>query len=218
MKRKIIDTGDGSHSIFVEGLEESYHSAFGAVTESMHVFIHAGLMQIRKDPVHILEAGFGTGLNAFLSLELSIREKRLIHYTAIEKYPLVKEEWEKLNYSRFVTGVPAGALEGLHSCEWETWQEIGDCFRLFKTRQDIRDFHAGTGFDLVYFDAFAPGIQPELWSPEVFSRLHSVMNEGGMLVTYSVKGQVRRDLAAAGFRIEKLPGAAGKRHMLRAVK
>lgn len=222
MKRHLATTGDGSLTIFVPQLDEHYHSIHGAVQESRHVFIRAGLQKLRPEgsnsKLRILEVGMGTGLNVLLTAVESHSRPMVIHYTAVEKYPLQSEEWQALPYGELVTD---GGLiyESIHSSPWEAESPLSEHFQLHKIQGDIGSLdlphHA---FDLVYYDAFAPSAQPELWTETVFSLIYQSMAPEGILVTYCVKGSVRRALQAAGFRVEKIPGPPGKREMTRAYK
>ncbi|HET9747179.1 MAG TPA: tRNA (5-methylaminomethyl-2-thiouridine)(34)-methyltransferase MnmD [Chitinophagaceae bacterium] len=231
MDRKIILTGDGSHSISVPELNVPYHSIYGAVQESMHVFINAGFYQaIKSTParqIKILEVGFGTGLNALLTLVEAEKIKTKVYYEAIELYPLNNEEIRTLNYCRHLNRPELQPIfEELHSCKWEKEIPITKYLALLKRNDNLLNL-AGrrTGpefpepmklFELIYFDAFAPNAQPELWTKEVFDRMYAMLEPGGILVTYCSKGDVRRAMIAAGFEVEKLPGPPRKREMLRA--
>lgn len=218
MKRRLIITEDGSSSIYTEEFGENYHSGFGAINESMHIFISCGLDYIKKKAIRILEVGFGTGLNAYLTLHRSIERDISIHYLGIEKYPLHKAEWESLNYTDIIPQSNPGEFELLHSSEWEEWSSINNFFNLLKTCQALEDFQTPLKFDLVYFDAFSPDIQPELWTLDIFRKIYNSMNAEGLLLTYTSKGQVKRNLTEVGFRIERIEGPKGKRHILRAFK
>ncbi len=216
MQRKIVISDDGSHTFYVESLDEHYHSSFGAISESKYVFIEAGLLSSPvKDP-GILEIGFGTGLNALLTFVHAGRNRR-IKYFSLEKYPLQKDEWTLLNYT-------AGNKElskyfhMMHSADWNEWLLINTGFTLFKSQSDYNEFTPEGRYDIVYFDAFSPDVQPDLWCKENFEKLYRCMNKEGILVTYSAKGVVRRVLIECGFKVEKLPGPQGKRHMLRAYR
>ena len=212
-------TEDGSSTLFIPELNEHYHSTFGAVQESRHIFIHEGYEHIRTSPVRIFEAGFGTGLNAFLTFLASEKEGKTVHYTTIEKFPLDDSIVHLLNYPQIVHPANADIFQALHTAEWNRDTRISDHFTLHKMTGDIRNVKLDENFfDLVYFDAFGPNVQPELWTEEIFQMLYKAMREGSCLVTYSVKGSVRRALRAAGFTLEKLPGPPGKREMTRATK
>jgi tRNA U34 5-methylaminomethyl-2-thiouridine-forming methyltransferase MnmC len=223
-------TGDGSHTLFVPSLNEHYHSTFGAVTESDHIFIKAGLASLPAgmEMVSILEIGFGTGLNAFLACLYAQQNHLMLYYTALEKYPLPDGMEKSLNFSiemtsRFEAHAESRSLIindlffSLHQICWKKWHEITPFFRLLKIEEDLLAFQpAAENFDLVFFDAFGPDVQPEMWTEEVFRKIAVGMRPGGILVTYSTKGVVKRNLKAAGFSIEKLPGPPGKREILRA--
>lgn len=214
-------TDDGSHSLIREDTGEGYHSRNGAVTESLHVFIGAGFDAVKdRDQIHILEVGFGTGLNAFLTIVRTFSLTKEIHYDAIEPFPLEEEIYKQLNYPHFAGNlVPKGLFIWLHESEWEKPVRISRYFRLRKFKCRFDDFNPeGEKYDLIYFDAFSPEIQPELWTPAVFSRIFAVMKPGGILVTYCAKGYVRRSLISLGFLVERLQGPKGKREMLRAAK
>ena len=221
MNREIIITGDGSHSISVPDLNVAYHSIHGAITESMHVFIKAGLIDseiFEYIGVHqVLEVGFGTGLNALLTLIEADKHKNRIYYTAIELYPLNEEITNQLNYCEQLN-LPQynPRFERMHEIEWEEMYEISEYFRLTKTKCNVADFATNDLFDIIYFDAFAPAAQPELWTKEIFEKMYSLLKPAGILVTYCSKGDVKRNMIAAGFEVEKLQGPPKKREMIRA--
>jgi tRNA U34 5-methylaminomethyl-2-thiouridine-forming methyltransferase MnmC len=225
MDRKIILTSDGSHSISVPAMGVTYHSIHGAIQESRHVFIEAGLkhLVLRKHSassrIRILEMGLGTGLNALLTLVESGQLHLAIDYTALELFPLASQEAQDLNYCTLLEQERFKPLfENIHTSDWERPVPITDYFSLEKKKISVLDFPGDQNFDLVYFDAFAPNAQPELWTTSVFEKLFSMVNPGGLLVTYCSKGEVRRAMKAAGFEVEKLPGPPRKREMLRARK
>jgi tRNA U34 5-methylaminomethyl-2-thiouridine-forming methyltransferase MnmC len=212
-------TEDGSTTLFIPELNEHYHSIHGAVQESMHIFIREGYAQIRNFPARIFEAGFGTGLNAFLTFLVSEKEGRAIHYSTIEKYPLEDHLVRLLNYPEKTDPAKAEVFQAIHDAPWGQDIRISEHFTLYKMKGDLREVQLPhKSFDLVYFDAFGPAVQPELWTEEIFRMLYKSMKEGACLVTYSVKGSVTRALKAAGFSLEKLPGPPGKREMTRATK
>lgn len=221
MKIEFEITGDGSHTLFVPILNEHYHSTHGAVQESNHVYIEAGLKQCLKPEIELLEIGFGTGLNAFLTCLEGGRSGKKINYTALELHPLRIEEARKLNYvSRTAPGKEELFLQ-LHRVSWGGWEAIDTWFTLRKLLRNAAEhaaFAFAETFDVVYFDAFAPDKQPEMWSQEVFEALFRVCNRGAVLTTYCAKGSVRRMLQRAGFTVERLPGPPGKREMLRGRK
>lgn len=213
MKRIIEQTADGSATLFVPELNEHYHSVKGARTESQHIFIDMGLKASEAVEPYILEVGFGTGLNALLTLETAEAAQRKVHYTGIELYPLSWEMIEPLGYSN------NPLFKTLHIIPWEEDTIITPCFTLRKVQANFTTFTTNRLFDIIYFDAFAPEKQPEMWSQELFDRLHVIMSEKGILTTYCAKGVVRRMLQTAGFTVERLPGPpGGKREILRARK
>ncbi len=223
MQRQLIVTKDGSHSVSIPEMNVTYHSVHGAVQESKHVFINAGLLASEVFDyagVHcVLEIGFGTGLNALLTLAEADRHQNRIYYTAIEPFPLDEDQAAQLNYCRQPDLQRYQPLfEKMHQCGWEEMVEISQHFRLTKTKKSLFDLPPESLFFLVYFDAFAPAAQPELWTKEVFQKLYAMLLPGGILVTYCSKADVRRAMEAAGFVIEKIPGPRGKREMIRARK
>jgi tRNA U34 5-methylaminomethyl-2-thiouridine-forming methyltransferase MnmC len=218
VKPEIIITEDGSHTLYVRDIDEHYHSVHGAVTESQHVFIDAGLKSVKGKHIEIFEMGFGTGLNALLTLAEAKRTGKIVHYTAVEKFPLGHEIIGLLNYESLFPPSGAEFFEMLHKCPWNQDTVITEDFTINKILGDFCSLDIRERFDLVYFDAFAPSKQPELWTREVFTKIHMSMRSGAILTTYSSKGLVRRNMADAGFRVEKLPGPPGKREMIHAIK
>ncbi|MCC8174441.1 MAG: tRNA (5-methylaminomethyl-2-thiouridine)(34)-methyltransferase MnmD [Odoribacter sp.] len=217
-KREFLITEDGSHTLYVPELKEHYHSTYGAIQESKHVYIDAGLNHLKKSAISILEAGFGTGLNALLSLLYAQEKEIKINYHSIEKYPLTQEEFNLLNYENFFSKDNSAYLKKLHTVEWEKETEITPSFTLHKYKKDFREVDFNEKFDLVFYDAFNPDVQPHLWSKEVLSNFYKALKLGGILTTYCVKGEIKKHLRNLGFTIERLPGPPGKRHMLRATK
>ena len=215
---EIVTTKDGSHSIYVQTLDEHYHSIHGAITESQHVFIEAGLKQINNKHIRILEMGFGTGLNALLTLAETNESDRSIYYTGIEKYPLERTITDSLNYESIAALNIPGILKRIHESTWQKEVLIKPGFILKKLKCDMHELEQKDEFDLVYFDAFAPEKQPELWTEELFRQIFLSMKSHSILTTYSSKGMVRRNLKAAGFQVKKIPGPPGKREMTRAYK
>ncbi len=220
MAVKIITTADGSHSLFDEALNETYHSIHGAIQESRHVFIKSGLeyvLQINtSDSISILEVGLGTGLNALLTLQFVKELPRQIHYTAVESSPLNEGIWSNLNYSRLLGLVDH--YERIHRAEWET-EQTWDNFILLKLRQRLQNLEFFlSDFDLVYYDAFAPSKQSELWELSVLTKIGDAIKPGGVLVTYCATGQLKRNLKTIGFTVETLAGPPGKKEMVRATK
>jgi tRNA U34 5-methylaminomethyl-2-thiouridine-forming methyltransferase MnmC len=223
MQRNLVLTKDGSHTIEVPGMNVTYHSIHGAIQESLHVFIEAGLRYYQNDhPIRIFEMGFGTGLNALLTLIESGAMRFPIHYTTIELYPLHADEVTTLNYCKLLQRNDLQPLfEKLHLSAWEKDIAISNHFTLFKSHKDLLDFSPSqnfTPYDIVFYDAFAPSAQPELWTTDIFEKLYSMLLPGGLLLTYCSKGIVRRSMQAAGFTVEKIPGPPGKREMVRARK
>ncbi len=214
---EIRTTEDGSSTLFRPDLNEHYHSIHGAIQESMHVFIEAGLKYQHKTSLNILEIGFGTGLNALLTV-IHKGEKK-IFYHSLEPYPIDSATVSQINYADIInTSCSQSIYSLLHQSQWNKDLKISTGFILHKDSSDLIDFQALTKYDLIYFDAFAPDKQPELWTPDIFQKLSDVMNTGGILVTYSCKGIVKRALKKANLKIEKIPGPPGKREILRAIK
>lgn len=220
MKRNLITTADGSHSIQVPALNVAYHSIHGAIQESLHVFIRAGFYGIEEQQsLRIFEVGLGTALNALLTLIEAEKTKTKVYYETIEPEPLHPDEVKSLNYCQQLNRPDLQPIfERLHSCDWEKEILITGYFTLLKRKENLLTFKQPQPFNVVYFDAFAPNAQPELWTKEVFDKMYSLLRQGGILVTYCSKGDVRRNMIAAGFEVEKLPGPPKKREMIRARK
>ena len=214
---KLVLTSDGSHTIYVPELDEHYHSIHGAVQESDFIFIKNGFNASRANPVHIFEVGFGTGLNALLTAANSLKNNREVFYTSIEKYPLANSVINTLNHHLY-SGSDKTIFDKIHSAVWNEMSDICINFHFTKISSDIITYSLTGNYDLIYFDAFGPDKQPEMWSRDVFERLSAVTNRGGILVTYSAKGEVKRCLRSVGFQVSLLPGPPGKRHMIRAIK
>ena len=218
MKRIIEHTEDGSATLFVPELNEHYHSVKGARTESQHIFIDMGLKASAAPQPHVLEIGFGTGLNAFLTLLDAEVHQRKIHYYSVELYPLDMDVIESLNYGEMICAGRKDVFQALHQAEWNVAVQVTDFFGLHKIQGDSNTCALPDRIDLVYFDAFAPDKQPEMWNQEIFNRLYARMTGGGVLTTYCAKGVVRRMMKEAGYSVERIPGPPGKREMLRAIK
>lgn len=227
MKRHLVQTKDNSYTLFVPELDEHYHSVHGAVQESQHVFIQAGLVELaaQKKELSILEIGFGTGLNALLSCLSADKLDVAIQYTGLEKYPVKEEEWAKLDYASKLPTIYEPApnevlqlFESMHQAPWEAPVALSPRFELLKRQMDFQDFESSQSFDLIYYDAFAPSAQPELWTTALFTKMYAALKPKGLLTTYCVKGYVRRNMQASGFDVEKIPGPPGKREMARAWK
>ena len=218
MKREIIITSDGSTTIHLPDWNEQYHSKHGAIQEAYHVFIKMGL-DLFSDELSILEIGFGTGLNAMITLLEQQKRSLSINYVGVEAYPVANEEVQKLNYvSELKAEQYQQEFEKLHGVSWGTAQEIKPGFVLTKRKQFFKDITDQNSFNLIYFDAFGARVQPDLWTVEIFKRMYNALKKGGVLVTYSAKGSVRRAMEEVGFEVSRLPGPPGKREMLRAVK
>lgn len=219
MKRKIIQTEDGSSSLLMEEWGETYHSRHGAIQEAKHVFIQNGLSLFKEQSVAVLEIGFGTGLNAFVTLLEADKLQLEIDYTGVEAYPILPDEVEKLNYVSQLNASQFGTeFQMLHSCEWGVKTAISGGFTLTKRQQYFNEISDKNCFDLIYFDAFGFQYQPELWTVEIFRKMFEALKSNGVLVTYACRGSVKRAMLEVGFSTEKLSGPPGKREMLRAVK
>lgn len=235
---RLVKTSDGSDTLFSDTMNESYHSVNGAVQESMHVFIKNGL-EIFVDspewgikaaesfiktntPVNILEIGFGTGLNCLLTWIEAKKRNLCVNYETIEAFPLSKEITDSLNYGKILEIPHCDAFSKIHDCSWGDWINLGEMcaseFRLKKINADFTCYEPASWYDLVYYDAFAPNKQPDLWEEHLFAKIFNAMNPGGLLVTYCAMGEVRRRLQRSGFTTSRLPGPPGKREMLMAKK
>ena len=210
-------TCDGSTTLYNGDLDECYHSLFGARNESMHIFIESGLKQCHKTLINVLEVGFGTGLNAFLTALETEKIRTQIDYTTIELYPLPAEIYTKLPYAE--TSEEKQLFGQLHTCAWEQNVPITPQFSITKLQADLCTIRFNKTFDCVFFDAFSPEKQPELWNSAIFEKIYHAMNTGGILTTYCAKGIVRRTLQEVGFVVERIAGPiGGKREILRARK
>lgn len=212
-------TADGSYTLYVPELNEHYHSVKGALTESQHIFIEMGLKHSPAPEPRILEIGLGTGLNAFLTLIAAEEMQQKVHYTGIERYPLAEETLRQLDYPGIIGKKHEEDYYAIHQAPWEKETNLSPWFTLHKIEGDFTRHTFQKGYDIIYFDAFAPEKQPEMWEQALFNTLYNVLNEGGILTTYCAKGVVRRMLQTAGFTVERLPGPpGGKREILRATK
>jgi tRNA U34 5-methylaminomethyl-2-thiouridine-forming methyltransferase MnmC len=238
MHLEITRTTDGSDTLFNPDLNQHYHSTYGAVQESKHIFIENGFLPaieksysgvcLETKSLNILEIGFGTGLNALLTQNESEKARVPVVYNSLEAFPITFETWSKLNYPEFLGSVDHATVFGkIHQAHWNQPVQISTYFRLVKIHDTLESvLHLKSKsfispvhpFHLVYFDAFSPDVQPELWTAKVFNQIYKSMANNGILVTYSVKGTVVRSLKSVGFFVEKLPGPPGKRHILRAIK
>lgn len=219
MKREIITTQDGSTTIHLPELNESYHSKHGAIQEAYHVFIKNGLALFKSESVSILEIGFGTGLNAFITFLESQRNNQVIDYVGIDAYPVAFDEVTQLNYTTELNEKDmTEVFHKMHQSDWEQRQLLTNQFSLTKRNQHFQNITDESDFDLIYFDAFGYRVQPELWSHEIFKKMYLALKPGGVLVTYACRTSIKNAMKDAGFTVEKLPGAPGKREMLRARK
>ncbi len=220
----IITTKDGSNSLYHSGLDETYHSTHGALTESEHVFIKSGLDFLNKsgtiNPINVFEVGFGTGLNAWLACIWANEHKKPLNYVSIEPYPVPLEIVEKLNYIQLKEENKSDLFYRLHQCDWGKVNPISEFFAIQKVEKTIQEF-SNNGlepFDIIFFDAFAPRKQEEMWQEEVFKKCFDLLTEEGVIVSYCSSGSFKRGLKKVGFTIESLPGPPGKREMTRGVK
>ncbi|MFP4846592.1 tRNA (5-methylaminomethyl-2-thiouridine)(34)-methyltransferase MnmD [Winogradskyella sp. PE311] len=225
MQRKIITTADGSKTIQIEDWDEQYHSIHGAIQEANHVYLKHGLLffvesvnTVKHEAISILEIGFGTGLNAFLTLINGEDLNQPINYVGVEAYPVSKEEIQELNYVEQISEKHRTEFNKLHHCSWEFQHQITPSFLLEKQQKFFKDINLENEFDIIYFDAFGARVQPNLWTENIFLIMYKALRYNGVLVTYSAKGSVRRAMQAVGFTVERLSGPPGKREMLRARK
>lgn len=221
MKRTLLKTGDGSYTLHIAEWDEQYHSKHGAIAEALHVFIKEGLKYwfTKNDSteISIMEIGFGTGLNAFLTFLESEKSKFKINYTGVEAYPLGLDEIGTLNYASLLNASEEIFLQ-LHDFTWEEKNLVSENFRLTKKQQLFSEINTEAFFNLIYFDAFGIRVQPELWTEEIFKKMYNSLKPNGVLVTYAANGNARRAMQAVGFTVERLPGPPGKKEMLRATK
>lgn len=217
---ELIKTDDGSDTLFVREIGEHYHSTFGAIQESMHVFIEAGLKKCSQSPITVFEVGFGTGLNSWLTALEAAKTNQMIRYITVEKYPLPPVIWEELNYPNVLPASSPELFRKIHEAEWEKEIKINANFSILKLSSDFTKFdYSGLPlFNLVYFDAFSPDKQPELWLASIFRKISDHCAPEAKIVTYCAKGAVRRSLTEVGFAAERIPGPPGKREMLRGTK
>ncbi|PQJ22277.1 tRNA (5-methylaminomethyl-2-thiouridine)(34)-methyltransferase MnmD [Nonlabens xylanidelens] len=225
MKREIMTTDDGSKTIHMPDLNEQYHSRHGALQEALHVFIDTGLehflevslsrkRNFQQNPIKILEYGFGTGLNAMVTALHD--SKTPIVYTAVEAYPVNDEEVKAMDYGKLLGNEEM--YEDIHQCSWEERHQISNHFSLTKQQKTFEQIADQDSYDLIFFDAFGPSTQPELWTVDIFTAAYNALKSNGVLTTYCAAGQVRRNMQSVGFIVERLPGPPGKREMLRATK
>jgi len=219
LKREIIITSDGSTTIQLPDWNEQYHSKHGAIQEAYHVFLDTGFFKIDLQEIAILEIGFGTGLNAFITFLEAKKLHKKVNYVGVEAYPVSVEEIQELNYVSELKALEFQSIfDEMHQASWEKEHSVSEDFQLLKRKQFFQDIQDIAAFDLIYFDAFGAQNQPELWTEEIFLKMYKAIKKQGVLVTYSAKGSVRRAMQAVGFSVERLPGPPGKREMLRATK
>ncbi len=220
MKLQIIPTADGSQTVYFSEMDEQYHSVRGAVTESGYVYIERGFLFNECAAPTVFEVGFGTGLNCLLTALAAEKSKRPTTYFTIEKFPLDKNICEKLTYGKNISVEAHLLFQKIHLCKWGQPVQISPWLNLVKLKSDLleNDLSEVPGCDVIYFDAFAPDKQPEMWHPGILKKIHSVTADNGVFVTYSAKGSVRRQLKACGFEMKRLPGPPGKFHMMRGIK
>lgn len=218
LQREIIQTNDGSTTIHLPEWNESYHSKHGAIQEAYHVFIKSGLSLFEGKPISILEIGFGTGLNCFITFVEAKKANQAINYVGVEAYPVALEEAMQMNYATAIDESQNHIFRQIHQSDWEQKNALSDSFTLTKRKQFFQDIKDENAFDLIYFDAFGYRVQPELWSEEIFAAMFKALKANGVLVTYACRTSIKNAMLSAGFSVEKLPGAPGKREMLRASK
>ncbi len=218
MTHELIKTSDGSTSLYIPQLDETYHSVHGALQETQHVFIKNGLQLFEHQSISILEIGFGTGLNALVTYKEHKVLQLNIHYETVEAYPISWEEASQMNFSEVLSPTLSPIFEQMHCCPWDETVALSPTFSFKKRLQRFETINDVDSFDLIYFDAFGARVQPELWTMPLFEKMYQALREGGILVTYASKGSARRAMQEVGFQVEKLPGAMGKREMVRAYK
>jgi tRNA U34 5-methylaminomethyl-2-thiouridine-forming methyltransferase MnmC len=219
LKRSIIQTRDGSTTIHIEELDECYHSRFGAIQEAQHVYIKNGLSLFENKSISILEIGFGTGLNAFITFLESQKLNQTIDYIGVDAYPVSAAEVVSMNYvSELHAENESEIFKKMHKCNWEEQIILSDNFLFTKRQQFFEDIDDVEIVDLIYFDAFGFDAQPELWSTPIFKKMYNALKSNGVLVTYAARGVVKRSMIEVGFTVEKLEGPPGKREMFRAKK
>ncbi len=227
MEREIVITADGSSTIHLPEWDEHYHSKYGAIQEAYHVFIKQGLLHFlhpelgsgSHQKTTILEIGFGTGLNAFITLLEAEKLNAHVNYFAVEAYPVAMNEVLQLNYpTQLKANKHASLFKEMHEVSWEESHAVIKHFSLTKQNRFFFEINERDAYNIIYFDAFGARVQPELWTETIFKKMYEALKDNGILVTYAAKGSVRRAMQAVGFTVEKLPGPPGKREMLRATK
>lgn len=228
MKTELITTADGSHSLYVKDMDEHYHSIHGAIQEAQHVFMKMGILHVVSKglkTINILEIGFGTGLNTLLSYLESEKLNVKFNYTSLEAFPLSAEIVSQLNYVELISKIESTSesdlkemFQSIHKADWEKEIELSKNFILLKFKATLQEIKFTSTFDLIFFDAFGPRVQPEMWTEELFTKIYATTNPKGCLVTYCAKGEVKRTLKKVGFTVETLPGPPRKREMVRGTK
>jgi tRNA U34 5-methylaminomethyl-2-thiouridine-forming methyltransferase MnmC len=219
LKREIITTDDGSTSIHLIDCNENYHSKHGAIQEAKHVFIKNGLALFENKNISILEMGFGTGLNAFITFLEAEKLNQTINYIGVEAYPISESELQAMNFVEELNAQNFVAdFHKMHSCAWEKPTQISNSFSLTKRQQLFENISDSNTFDLIYFDAFGYRVHSEAWSTKIFKKMYDSLKPNGVLVTYAARGVVKRSMIEVGFTVEKLDGPPGKREMFRATK
>ena len=219
MKREIVITNDGSVTIYLPDMDENYHSRYGAIQEAYHVFIKNGLALTEGRPISVLEIGFGTGLNCFITYLESLKSGQHIDYTGVEAYPVEQEMITQLNYvSQLDANYKQAVFDAMHNAVWGEKMQLTEQFSLTKRQQLFQDINDSEAFDLIYFDAFGYPTQPELWSEEIFAKMYAALKSEGVLVTYACRTVIKKAMMSAGFSVKKVPGPPGKREMLVAFK
>ncbi len=219
MQTIVTRTGDGSPTLYIPELKEYFHSMHGALSESLFVYVERALRKVKKDKIRLFEIGFGTGMNAMLACCEAEKQQKQVFCHSIEKYPLEKAVLQEL-LGLFKNGFPefSGYYNKVNECEWDREVQITNYFSLWKINSDFLTYYPAGTYDVIFFDAFAPSIQPEMWTHEIFTRIAGIMDNGAVLATYSANGQVRRNMMAAGLKTERIAGPPGKREMLVATK
>lgn len=219
MEREIIHTSDGSTTIHIKEWDECYHSKHGAIQEAKHVFIKNGLALFPNQKVSVLEIGFGTGLNTFITFLEAKKLNQTIEYLGVEAFPISEDELQLMNYPKELNALDYKSIfEKMHACNWEEKNNLSEDFSLTKRKQFFEEINDIEKFDLIYFDAFGYRVQPELWTVSIFEKMYKSLKINSVLVTYAARGVIKRNMIAAGFTVEKMAGPPGKREMFRARK
>ena len=219
MEQEIIVTEDGSKTIYLPHLDETYHSSHGAIQEALHVFIMNGLEGVEGDEITIFEMGFGTGLNALLAYRFAKQTGKRVVYHGIEAFPVALDVAKEMDYISKLEADLNTVFEWMHSVEWDAELQFDELFTFKKVHAKIEDYDVEVAkYDVIFYDAFGPRAQSDMWAPSILEKMYNGTKENKFLVTYCAKGQVKRDLKALGYTIEALPGPPGKREMTRAWK